>query len=149
MLAARPSRASARSAPELDTWGPASPAALSRLHMDPEQPVPVAGDSSLLGEIDAAGLDAFAAAVQPPLLLGELRHLGGALSRVAGRRRGARFVAGRVPRSWAAGIVAESSRTVDAALAPSPRRDGPIRDRRAVSQLHRASGRLGELLHHG
>ena len=46
-------------APQLDTWSPASSrAALSNLHMDPEQPA--AGhcpESSLLGELDTAGLD--------------------------------------------------------------------------------------------
>jgi FAD/FMN-containing dehydrogenase len=102
-------------APELDTWGPASPAAMSRLHMDPEQPTPIASASSLLGEIDTAGLDEFGAAVQPPLLVGELRHLGGALSRVPedagalGSLHGEYALLG-------GGIVAESSREIDAAL---------------------------------
>jgi FAD/FMN-containing dehydrogenase len=69
--------------PELDTWGPMTAAAVSHLHMDPEQPTPYASDAALLGELDAAALDAFARAVQPgtPLLFGELRHLGGALAR--------------------------------------------------------------------
>jgi FAD/FMN-containing dehydrogenase len=68
--------------PELDTWGPMTAAAVSHLHMDPEQPIPFASDSMLLGELDDAGLDAFAGAMQPgvPLLLAELRHLGGALA---------------------------------------------------------------------
>jgi FAD/FMN-containing dehydrogenase len=102
-------------APEVDTWGLASPLALSRLHMDPEEPVPFAGDSFLLGEIDSAGLDRIAAAVRPPLLVGELRHLGGALSRVepgAGALpslRGDYSVLG-------GGVVADASRVVDAAL---------------------------------
>ena len=84
--------------------------------MDPEQPAPFTSESSLLGEIDAAGLDAFAAAVQPPLLLGELRHLGGALSRVPdgagalGSLRGEYALLG-------GGVVADSSGEVDAALA--------------------------------
>lgn len=101
--------------PELDTWGPASPAALSHLHMDPEWPIPFAGDSALLGEIDAAGLDAFAAVVQPPMMVGELRHLGGALSRVAdgagalGSLRGDYVILG-------GGVVGDSSSEIDAAL---------------------------------
>ena len=102
-------------APELDTWGPASPAALSHLHMDPEEPVPVAGESSLLGEIDAAGLDAFAAVVQPPLLLGELRHLGGALSRVPDGAGALGSLHGEYS-LLGGGIVADSSQEVDAAL---------------------------------
>jgi FAD/FMN-containing dehydrogenase len=69
--------------PELDTWAPMTAAAVSHLHMDPEQPTPAAGDATLLGELDAAGLAAFAGALQPgtPLIFGELRHLGGALAR--------------------------------------------------------------------
>ena len=94
---------------------PASPAALSHLHMDPEWPIPFAGDSALLGEIDAAGLDAFAAVVQPPMMVGELRHLGGALSRVAdgagalGSLRGDYVILG-------GGVVGDSSSEIDAAL---------------------------------
>jgi FAD/FMN-containing dehydrogenase len=70
--------------PELDTWGMADAAALSRLHMDPEEPMPYAGESTLLGRLDDAALDAFLAHVPPgsPLLFAELRHLGGALARV-------------------------------------------------------------------
>ena len=101
--------------PERDTWGPASPAALSHLHMDPEQPVPAVGESSLLGEIDAAGLDAFAAAVQPPLLAGELRHLGGALSRVADGAGALGSLHGEYV-LISGGIAADSSREIDAAL---------------------------------
>jgi FAD/FMN-containing dehydrogenase len=69
--------------PELDTWGPMTAAAVSHLHMDPEQPTPAMGDATVLGELDAAGLEAFAGAVQPgtPLIFGELRHLAGALAR--------------------------------------------------------------------
>ncbi len=69
--------------PELDTWGPMTAAAVSHLHMDPEQPIPYTSDAMLLGELDAAALEAFAGAVQPgtPLIFGELRHLGGALAR--------------------------------------------------------------------
>jgi FAD/FMN-containing dehydrogenase len=71
-------------APELDTWAPSSPAALSHLHMDPEEPMPYVGETALLAGLDEAALDAFAASIQPgsPILLGELRHLGGAVGRV-------------------------------------------------------------------
>ena len=69
--------------PEMDTWAAASPAALSRIHMDPEEPIPYLSAGALLGPLDADGLEAFAAPIQPgaPVLFGELRHLGGALSR--------------------------------------------------------------------
>ena len=70
--------------PELDTWGMVPAVALSRLHMDPEEPMPGASGSTMLGSLDDVGLAAFEAGVQPgaPLLFAELRHLGGALARV-------------------------------------------------------------------
>jgi len=101
--------------PEGDTWGPSSPAALSYLHMDPEQPMPFASQSSLLGEIDAAGLDAFAAAVQPPLLLGELRHLGGALARVPDGAGALGSLHGQYS-LLGGGVVGDSSAETEAAL---------------------------------
>jgi hypothetical protein len=59
--------------------------ALSHLHMDPEHPVPGAGDGDLLAELTPEAIDAFVAAVGPGsgsgLLTVELRHLGGALAR--------------------------------------------------------------------
>ena len=48
--------------PEMDTFAPSSPAVLSRIHMDPEEPIPYRGDGAVLGTLDAAALDAFAAA---------------------------------------------------------------------------------------
>src|SRR5262249_46672068 len=68
--------------PEIDTWAKASPAALTHVHMDPEQPTPGQGDSALLNDLDSDAVRAFADAVQPPMLVGELRHLGGALGRI-------------------------------------------------------------------
>ena len=70
--------------PEMDTWAPSSPAVLSRIHMDPEEPIPYLGDTMLLQELDDAALEAFSRPLQPgsPIMFGELRHLGGALSRV-------------------------------------------------------------------
>jgi FAD/FMN-containing dehydrogenase len=70
--------------PEIDTWAMAPAVALSRLHMDPEEPMPSVGHAAFLGQLDEAALDAFAAHAQPgaPLLFAELRQLGGALARV-------------------------------------------------------------------
>jgi FAD/FMN-containing dehydrogenase len=70
--------------PELDTWAIASAAALSQVHMDPEEPVPYFSESQMCGPLDDAALAAFAAPVPPgsPLMGAEIRHLGGALSRV-------------------------------------------------------------------
>jgi FAD/FMN-containing dehydrogenase len=73
--------------PVIDTWATMSPAGLLQIHMDPPAPVPAAGDTALLRELDAAAIDALLAAVEPeevsPLLFAELRQLGGALGREA------------------------------------------------------------------
>ena len=70
--------------PELDTWAPCPPIALSRIHMDPEEPMPAASASANLGPIDDAALDRILQHAAPggPLLFAELRQLGGALARV-------------------------------------------------------------------
>jgi hypothetical protein len=59
-----------------------SPLGLSRLHLDPEQPVPVRSTSALLDDVEPGCYEALAAATQPPLAVGEIRHLGGALARI-------------------------------------------------------------------
>jgi FAD/FMN-containing dehydrogenase len=70
--------------PELDTWAMSPPVVLSRIHMDPEEPMPSGGHSTLVGPLDDAALETFAAHAEPggPLLFAELRQLGGALARV-------------------------------------------------------------------
>ena len=59
--------------------------ALSHLHMDPEQPVPGAGDGMMIDRLPAAAIDALIQAAGPgaaiPLLSVEVRHLGGELGR--------------------------------------------------------------------
>ena len=71
--------------PEMDTLGVIPASGLGKLHMDPEHPVPGAGDGMLLADIDADGIDALLAATgtrdRYPLLSIEIRQLGGALSR--------------------------------------------------------------------
>jgi hypothetical protein len=66
-------------------WMPA--AGLSRIHMDPENPVPGVGEGGLVSELSDEAIDAFVGVAGPdsgsPLLLSELRHLGGALGRPA------------------------------------------------------------------
>lgn len=73
--------------PEIDMFAMAPPAALSYLHMDPEQPVPGIGDHAMLEELPAEAIDALIEVAGhesgSPLLAVELRHLGGALSRVS------------------------------------------------------------------
>jgi UDP-N-acetylenolpyruvoylglucosamine reductase len=59
--------------------------ALSHLHMDPEQPVPGAGDGMMTGPLPAEAIDALVQASGPgaafPLLSVEVRHLGGEFAR--------------------------------------------------------------------
>jgi len=71
--------------PEMDTFAMVAPAALSHIHMDPEQPVPGVSDAALLDEVPAEAIDVLVDLGGPgsgsPLLMVELRHLGGALAR--------------------------------------------------------------------
>jgi hypothetical protein len=66
-------------------WMPAS--GLSRIHMDPENPVPAIGEGGTISDLPDEAIDAFVSIAGPgsgaPLLLSELRHLGGALGRPA------------------------------------------------------------------
>jgi hypothetical protein len=66
-------------------WMPA--AGLCRIHMDPENPVPGIGEGGLVGELSDEAIDAFVELAGPnsgsPLLLSELRQLGGAFGRPA------------------------------------------------------------------
>jgi FAD/FMN-containing dehydrogenase len=68
----------------MDTFAVMPAAGLARLHGDPEQPVPGLGDGFLVGELTAEAADAFVEAGGPgsgsPLLMLELRQLGGALA---------------------------------------------------------------------
>jgi len=73
--------------PIMDTFGQIPAEGLCRIHMDPEQPVPGLGHHALVRELPDEAIDAFVSAAGPdagsPLLLAELRHLGGALGRPA------------------------------------------------------------------
>ncbi len=69
----------------MDTFGQIPAEGLCRIHMDPENPVPGIGHHQVLRNLPDDAIDAFAALAGPeaqsPLLLTELRHVGGALSR--------------------------------------------------------------------
>jgi hypothetical protein len=71
--------------PIIDTFAQVPAEALSKIHMDPEQPVPGLGHHALISELPDEAIDAFVGAVGAdagsPLLLAELRHIGGALGR--------------------------------------------------------------------
>ena len=73
--------------PELDTFAVIAAPELGHIHMDPEQPVPYQGDGVLLADLPAAAIDAVLSQAGPdadtPLLMVEIRHLGGAAARPA------------------------------------------------------------------
>jgi FAD/FMN-containing dehydrogenase len=70
--------------PELDTFATVPPAALGRLHMEPEEPVPYAAGGQMVDALPPAAINAITEAAGPgsgsPLISLELRHLGGALA---------------------------------------------------------------------
>jgi FAD/FMN-containing dehydrogenase len=72
--------------PEIDTVATIPAVQLARLHMDPDGPVPGAGDGMLFDELPAAAITALLATAGhdtgSPLLSVEFRHLGGALSEI-------------------------------------------------------------------
>jgi FAD/FMN-containing dehydrogenase len=73
--------------PIMDTFAPMPASGLCKIHMDPEQPVPGIGDHSLITELDDALIDRLYELLGPesgsPLLMAELRQLGGAIARQA------------------------------------------------------------------
>jgi hypothetical protein len=73
--------------PVVDSFDQVPVPALSRIAMDPEPPVPALAHHRLLAELPNDAIDAFVDVAGPdagsPLLVAELRHLGGALHRPA------------------------------------------------------------------
>jgi FAD/FMN-containing dehydrogenase len=73
--------------PVVDTFAMVRPAALGELAMDPPEPLPFHLAHQMLGGLPADAVDAILAATGPgsgaPVAMVQLRHLGGALSRVA------------------------------------------------------------------
>jgi FAD/FMN-containing dehydrogenase len=71
--------------PEIDTFARMPAPDLVRLHGDPEEPLPVASASALLGSVPAEAVDAFVRAAGAEsgstLAVAELRQFGGALGR--------------------------------------------------------------------
>jgi hypothetical protein len=71
--------------PIMDTFDQIPAAGLCRIHMDPENPVPGLGHHRVLRELPDEAIDAFVELAGPdsgsPLLLTEIRQLGGALGR--------------------------------------------------------------------
>ncbi len=73
--------------PIMDTFGQIPAPGLTRIAMDPEPPVPGMGHHGVLRELPDEALDAFYETGGPesdsPLLVSEIRHMGGALARPA------------------------------------------------------------------
>jgi FAD/FMN-containing dehydrogenase len=73
--------------PVMETFDQVPTPALTQIAMDPEPPSPALGHHSVIGELPDEAIDAFYEVAVPesgsPLLLAELRHLGGALARPA------------------------------------------------------------------
>jgi FAD/FMN-containing dehydrogenase len=104
--------------------------ALSHLHMDPEHPVPGAGDGLMLAELPSQALDAFVDVAGEtaafPLLTVELRHLGGAVGRPHPAHGAlpsidaqySMYAAGMVPVPELEGPVRAHVKAVTAALTP-------------------------------
>ena len=116
--------------PEIDTFGAVPAAALMRIHMDPEPPMPGKGDGFLVDDLDGDAIKAIIELAGPgtesPLLMVELRQLGGTLR---DRRPGAgalgsldgsfAFYALGVPMGPGAGEAIESRiEAIKGALAP-------------------------------
>jgi FAD/FMN-containing dehydrogenase len=111
--------------PELDTFASIPPTSLTTLHMDPEHPVPGAGDGGMLSDLTVEAIDVVVEKfVGSPLLTFEFRHLGGALA-VAAPEHGALvslegrflyFVAGIAPTPAARVAVDRQVELVKAAL---------------------------------
>jgi FAD/FMN-containing dehydrogenase len=74
--------------PEMDTFASIPPVGLSYIHMDPEEPMPAISDSAMLDSLPAEAVDAIVDVAGPgsgsPLLMFEIRHIGGALGRYGG-----------------------------------------------------------------
>jgi UDP-N-acetylenolpyruvoylglucosamine reductase len=90
---------------------------LSRLHMDPEGPVPGAADGGMLDDVDDHLIDLFVEqVVGSPILSAEVRHLGGAVARRDSRHGAidaweapyAMFAVGMAPTPEAGRVVEDS-----------------------------------------
>jgi hypothetical protein len=117
--------------PEVDTIATMPTDQLIHVHMDPPAPVPGEGDHVMIGEhLTREGIDAFVAAftsdAAKPLLMGELRQLGGALAR-PGDHHGAAdtfdgsytmFSVGMTPTPEIAAAVAAALPVMRAAMTP-------------------------------
>jgi FAD/FMN-containing dehydrogenase len=106
---------------EIDTFAVVPPVGLSELAMDPPQPLPYASAHALLSALPSAAIDDLVATVDmhpgAPLVLVQLRHMGGALARRP-PGAGARATLPGHLSMMAAGLITDeaSARAVETAL---------------------------------
>jgi FAD/FMN-containing dehydrogenase len=116
--------------PVTDTIGTIPAKALSHLHMDPEGPTAGTGDGLMLASLPAEAIDTIVRVAGPragrPLVVVELRHVGGEMKRVRPANGAlaavdadyALFAAGPAPFPKAAEAVAGSVAEVQSAMSP-------------------------------
>jgi hypothetical protein len=107
---------------EMDTFAVLPPAGIAGLHMDPTDPLPYVSGHQLLGDMPAQAIDDIVELAGPdsgsPLLMLELRHTGGALSRGEAHHGALATLPGSYM-SFMAGLVmdADSTAANEAAIA--------------------------------
>ena len=130
--------------PVMDTFTQMPAPGLTRIAMDPEPPVPGLGHHRVIHELSDEAIDAFVEAAGPdsgsPLLLAELRQLGGALARPAENggaldKLDGEFVDARHRDADGPGYAGADRGPAGQALS----RDGALGRRRRLLQLRRAS----------
>lgn len=116
--------------PVIDTFTGMPASALASVHLDPPTPVPAVGDGIIVDVLSPAVIDALLATsagrAASPLLVTDLRHLGGAVGRAAPHggaidRLPGRFLvyaAGIAPSPEAAAVVADAVESIRKALSP-------------------------------
>ena len=121
--------------PEVDTFGPIRAADLGTVSQDPVDPVPATNHSLLIRDLTPAVVDELVRLAGPaarsPLVMLELRQLGGALAGPPGalsplahtRARFSLNAVGLTPDPELRGAVRRHLATLDAALAPHSTRD--------------------------
>jgi hypothetical protein len=102
--------------PVMDTIKPTTMPELSSLHMDPEEPVPGAGDGGMLIGFDDDTIETLVTGtVGAPLLSAEVRHLGGAVARAEPHHGAAASF--EAPYVWFAMGIAPTPQTKEAVRA--------------------------------
>jgi FAD binding domain/Berberine and berberine like len=136
--------------PEIDTFAMIPAPALSRLHMDPEHPVPGITTTSLLRELPPEAISALVGVAGPgvesPLLSVELRHLGAA----AGRAPDSGGAVSKIDAPFAMfavgmAITPQMAAAVEASIPPLDEALAPYRADRSYTNFAEERSRAEEL----